>query len=263
MEKVLELNDIYKSFGSHHILNGVNLSLKRGESLSILGEGGSGKSVLVKIMAGLLPPSQGQVHILGQSLNSDHHQQDLMKRVGIGFQQGALFDSMTVQENLYFAMENMTSFSKEEMENRVVKFLTWVNLPHAAKKLPMELSGGMRRRVGIIRALITNPEVAFLDEPTAGLDPVTSSIVINMIHSIGEELKTSLVCVTSSVEVAFTFSTRVAVLKDGIIVGEGNWNELLNLNNKWIKDMLLLRKFTPPSLKGQNGSHSVSGGQDP
>ena len=263
MEKVVQLTDIHKSFGAYKVLNGVNLSLIRGQKLSILGEGGSGKSVLVKIMAGIMSPSQGQVQILGKSLTKDAHQEDLKKRVGIGFQQGALFDSMTVEENLYFAMENMTDFTREMMSEQVQKFLTWVNLPHAAQKLPMELSGGMRRRVGIVRALITKPEVAFLDEPTAGLDPVTSSIVINMIHRLGAELNSSLVCVTSSVEVAFTFASQVAVLKEGKIVGVGSWDELIELNNKWITDMLLLRKFIPPSLKGHHGNDELLCSADP
>lgn len=161
--------------------------------------------------------------------------------MGMAFQQGALFDFMTVRENILFAMENMTDFKEDEREERVKNFLSQVNLSHALEKLPSELSGGMRRRVGFIRALVTNPELALLDEPTAGLDPVTTTIVIDIIHKIGKSIGTTMVSVTSNIEVAFRFANKVAILKDGKIIALGTKQELLALNDKWITHFLTIR----------------------
>lgn len=244
MNKIISLADIGVSFGSRQpILQNLNLSLKRGESVSILGPGGCGKSTLLKMILGIIPPSQGKIEIFGQDVShlKNVEQSNLRKKIGIAFQQGALFDFMTVRENILFAMENMTNFSKEEQENRVKSFLAQVNLADVEDKIPSELSGGMRRRVGIVRAMVTNPELALLDEPTAGLDPVTTSIVIDMIHKIGKKINATMVCVTSSVEVAFRFAEKVAILKDGKIIGLGSHEELLSLGDEWITRFLTLR----------------------
>jgi phospholipid/cholesterol/gamma-HCH transport system ATP-binding protein len=163
----------------------------------------------------------------------------------MAFQQGALFDFMSVRENVLFAMENMTSMHVEEMEDKVVHMLASVNLPHAIHKLPSELSGGMRRRVGIVRALATNPKIALLDEPTAGLDPVNSRVVIDMIHALGQQVGSSLICVTSNVDVAFSFAKRVAILRDGELIADGTWESLHALNDKWITHFLDVRGFQP------------------
>jgi phospholipid/cholesterol/gamma-HCH transport system ATP-binding protein len=154
---------------------------------------------------------------------------------------------MTVAENITFAMDNMTTFSKKEKEEKVISFLKQVNLPDAADKLPRELSGGMRRRVGIVRAMVINPALALLDEPTAGLDPVTTSIVIDMIHRIGRLIGSTMVCVTSSVDVAFRFAARVAILNEGKIIAVGTHEELLQHHDPWIRNFLTLRGACPQS----------------
>lgn len=247
MKNIVELKGISKSFGKNDLLKSIDISLREGEYLSILGPGGSGKSTLLKIIIGIVQPDGGLVQILGKKLNDADFKskRKLLSRVGVAFQQGALFDFLTVHENILFAMENMTEYSLIEMEERVSKMLEAVNLPRAALKLPSELSGGMRRRVGICRALCTDPELALLDEPTAGLDPVTSTIVIELIHRLAELSKSSLVCMTSNVEVAFRFSKRVAILKDGVIIGTGTWDELHALNDPWITKFLDVRGFIP------------------
>lgn len=247
MKNIVELKGISKSFGKNDLLKSIDISLREGEYLSILGPGGSGKSTLLKIIVGIVQPDDGLVQILGETLNKVDfkHKRKLLSRIGVAFQQGALFDFLTVHENILFAMENMTEFSLIEMEERVSKMLEAVNLPRAAFKLPSELSGGMRRRVGICRALCTDPELALLDEPTAGLDPVTSTIVIELIHRLAEQSKSSLVCMTSNVEVAFRFSKRVAILKDGVIIGTGTWEELHALNDPWVTKFLDVRGFNP------------------
>jgi phospholipid/cholesterol/gamma-HCH transport system ATP-binding protein len=243
--KMISLHEICMSFVENKpVLKNLNLDLNKGESITILGSGGSGKSTLLKVGIGIIKPQSGRITLFGKDVASLKEQEyrTLLKKIGMAFQQGALFDFMTVRENILFAMENMTSFSKEEQEDRVQSFLKQVNLPDVADKMPRELSGGMRRRVGIVRAMVTNPEIALLDEPTAGLDPVTTTIVIDMIHRIGRSVNATMVCVTTSVDVAFRFADKVALLKDGNIIGKGTKEELLGLNDEWITNFLTVRK---------------------
>ncbi|WP_186646057.1 ABC transporter ATP-binding protein [Fluviispira vulneris] len=243
--KIVTLNDINVSFIKNKpVLQNLDLEIFKGESLTILGPGGSGKSTLLKIILGIIEPQSGTLNVFGKNINSLLHKErsEILKKIGIAFQQGALFDFMTVSENIDFAMENMTQFTQKEREERIPNFLAQVNLTHASDKLPSELSGGMRRRVGFIRALITNPELALLDEPTAGLDPVTTTIVIDIIHRIGRQIGTTMVCVTSNIDVAFRFAKKVAILKDGKIIGVGTKADLLNLNNEWITNFLTIRE---------------------
>jgi phospholipid/cholesterol/gamma-HCH transport system ATP-binding protein len=246
---ILRVSDIHKSFDGLPLLQGVSFEIRAGQRLAVLGPGGCGKSTLLKVILGIVPADSGEVEVLGKNLAllDRPDRLRLLRQVGMAFQQGALFDFMTVRENILFAMENMTSFSRLDMEDRVNRMLAAVYLPAAGRKIPSELSGGMRRRVGIVRALVTEPKLALLDEPTAGLDPVTSTVVIDMIHRLGAQTQSALLCVTSSVEVAFTFSNRVAILKDGVIAGEGTWEELHALGNPWISKFLDLREFTPPA----------------
>lgn len=243
--KMISLHEISMSFLENKpVLKNLNLDLHRGETISILGSGGSGKSSLIKVGVGLIKPQSGKITLFGKDVSTltEREHAALLRKVGIAFQQGALFDFMTVRENILFAMENMCSFSEKEQEKRVFDFLAQVNLPDVSDKMPRELSGGMRRRVGIVRAMVTNPELALLDEPTAGLDPVTTTIVIDMIHRIGKAVNATMVCVTSSVEVAFRFANKAAILKDGNIIGKGTKEELLAMNDPWVNHFLTVRK---------------------
>lgn len=247
---VLRVTDLHKSFGTQPLLQGLSLSLRERERLAVLGPGGCGKSTLLKIIMGIVDSDRGNVTVLGQDLESLDKKQrgELLRDLAMAFQLGALFDFMTVRENILFAMENMRDLPRAEMEERVKSLLDRVNLPNVGRRFPSELSGGMRRRVGIVRALCTEPRVALLDEPTAGLDPVTTTVVIDMIHAIAKQTGSSLLCVTSSVEVAFTFSERVAIMKDGRIVGEGTWEDLHKSPDPWVSRFLDVREFTPPHM---------------
>ncbi len=242
---VLSAENLAKSFVGKPILKNVTFQIKSGERLAILGPGGSGKSTLLKILLGIIPPDRGSVTILDRNMATIERseRQTLLQQIGMAFQQGALFDFMTVRENVIFAMENMTKMPPEEMEDRVRKMLAAVNLPHALNKIPSELSGGMRRRVGIVRAMATHPKIALLDEPTAGLDPVTSRTVIDMIHNLADIIGCSLICVTSNVDVAFSFANRVAILRNGEIVSDGTWNSIHTQGDPWINHFLDIRSL--------------------
>lgn len=246
-QHIVKLENISKKFGNNEVLKKIDIALEDGDKLTILGPGGSGKSTLLKTIINVIEPDGGSVQILGKDLSQlpFNERREVLSQVGVAFQQGALFDFMSVRENILFAMDNMTDLSYVEMEERAQKMLESVNLPKAAFKLPSELSGGMRRRVGIVRALCTHPKLALLDEPTAGLDPVTSTIVIELIHKLAAQTKSSLVCMTSNVEVAFRFAKKVAILRDGYIIGAGTWEELHNLGDEWIQRFLDVRGFQP------------------
>jgi phospholipid/cholesterol/gamma-HCH transport system ATP-binding protein len=240
---VLKIENLYVSLEQKKILQGLSLELTAGEHIAVLGSGGCGKSTLLKTIIGLIPPQKGSIEIFGENLLevSKSRKIELLQKVGMAFQQGALFDFMTVKENILFSMENMSKLTLPEMENRITEMLAQVNLPHAAGKLPSELSGGMRRRVGIVRALCTHPRLALVDEPTAGLDPVTSTIVIDLILKLADSTQSTIVCVTSNVDVAFRFAKRVAILFEGRILGFGTWDELHALKNKWLNHFLDVR----------------------
>ena len=241
---VISLSGIKKSFGTVNILNDISFEVEAGERVSLLGPGGCGKSTILKILLGLMPPDEGQVTLMGVDMaKADEHQrQEVLRKVGMAFQQGALFDFMTVRENLIFAMENMTDLDAAAMDKRLKHLLAGVKLGRTENMFPFELSGGMQRRVGIARALCTEPIVAIFDEPTAGLDPVTSTIILNMILELGGKGEEhSQMVVTSNVELGIRFADRVIVVNDGTVVADGLWRELLLTGTEWVKHFLGVR----------------------
>ena len=243
----LIIKNLSVNLGDRQILSDLNLDVLSGDRIAILGPGGSGKSTLLKAILGIVPHTKGEISLLQQSLEDldPLQKRELLKRVSMAFQLGALFDFMTVHENIAFAVDNMTPLDQTSKDKLINDYLTRVNLPEAGSKYPSQLSGGMRRRVGICRALATKPSLALFDEPTAGLDPVTSRIVIDMIHELGKETNCTLVCVTSSVEVACSFAKKIAILKDGTIIGVGTWQELSTGEDPWIQRFLNARKYVP------------------
>ena len=226
------------------ILDDVSFEVKPGERLSVIGPGGCGKTTLLKVLLGLEKPERGSAFLYetDMSLADEAEKEKTLRKVGMAFQQGALFDFMTVQENLFFAMEHMTTKNPEEMDRTLKTLLAGVKLPSTAPMYPHELSGGMKRRVGIVRALCTDPSIAIFDEPTAGLDPVTSTIILNMISDLTKMNKeTSLLVATSNVEIAIRFASRLLIIRDGKVEADGPWRELLLSGSEWVKHFLSVR----------------------
>lgn len=241
---MIELKGVQIAFDGVPLLTDISFTLGPGERVSLVGPGGCGKSTILKILLGLLRPDAGEVRLLGMDMarSKETERLKVLRKVGMAFQQGALFDFMTVRENLLFAMSHMTSMSDEEMAARVKELLTGVKLGHTMDMFPYELSGGMQRRVGIARALGTSPVVAIFDEPTSGLDPVTSTIILNMILALstgGQEA--AQMVVTSNVEIGIRFAERVLVVNEGRIVADGPWQELLLSGPPWVQHFLGVR----------------------
>jgi phospholipid/cholesterol/gamma-HCH transport system ATP-binding protein len=244
---VIEVQHVSHAFDGHIVLKDISFSLAKGERVSLTGPGGCGKTTLFKILMGLVVPDAGKVVMMGKDIHRcpEEEQETLLKSIGIAFQQGGLFDSMSVRENLEFAMRHMTSASSTDMDKEIKRLLTLLKLPRTESMLPHELSGGMKRRIGIARAMCTDPKVAFFDEPTAGLDPVTTTIILNMIQALnaheGREPTTMMVA-TSNIEAAIRFADRIIVLnQQGEIVADGPWRKLLVSGPEWVQHFLSLR----------------------
>lgn len=241
---MIHLADVEKYYPDADVLKGVSFNIKAGERVSLIGTGGCGKTTILKLILGLLTPDAGVIEVM-QTRSSDSTWGNVLKKVGVAFQQGGLFDFMTVEQNLLFAMHRMTEFSRSEMEDKIAHLLDKIELKGKGKLFPHELSGGMQRRVGIARALSTDPMVAIFDEPTSGLDPVTSTTIINTIKELQADPRRALLIATTSVETALRFAERVIVLRNGEIVANGSWRELVHNEDskktKWVKNFLLMR----------------------
>ncbi len=237
-EVVLEIRDLHKSFGEKHVLQGFDLKLHRGENVVVLGKSGSGKSVLIKCVVGLLNPDKGYINVLGQDVSTlSQIDLDRMRvKIGFLFQNSALYDSMTVHENLEFPMRrHWVHLTPEETLKIVEDALTSVGLLNAMNMMPSELSGGMRKRVGLARTLIMRPEIVLYDEPTTGLDSITGSEISQLMLDLQEKYKTSSVIISHDMHVAKITSNRVVILLDGINYAEGTFDELRNSADPKVK----------------------------
>jgi phospholipid/cholesterol/gamma-HCH transport system ATP-binding protein len=235
---VVEMEHLKKSFGNNHVLRDINLAINKGENLVILGKSGTGKSVLIKCIVGLVDLDEGTLVIFGQNVSELNEKEllELRKKIGFLFQSGALYDSMTVRENLEFPLRRqLGSIAKEKMNSLVEEALHNVGLGEAIDLTPSELSGGMRKRLGLARTLILKPEIMLYDEPTTGLDPITSKEISKLILEVQKKYNTSSVIITHDIECAKLIANRIIVMKDGMCAAEGSYAELANSTDAWIR----------------------------
>jgi phospholipid/cholesterol/gamma-HCH transport system ATP-binding protein len=234
---VLKIEQVKKSFGTNHVLKGIDLAIEQGENLVVFGKSGSGKSVLIKCIVGLITPDEGNIVLLGENILELKNRElnELRKKVGFLFQSAALYDSMTVRENLEFPLRGNKSTSQQEIDALVIEALTNVGLEAAIDKMPSELSGGMRKRVGLARTLILKPEIILYDEPTTGLDPITSKEISQLILDVQKKYNTASIIITHDVECARITANRMIVIKEGVSVAEGTFKELSQSEDKWVR----------------------------
>jgi phospholipid/cholesterol/gamma-HCH transport system ATP-binding protein len=233
---VAKIENLKKSFGSNAVLKDISLEIQKGENLVVFGRSGTGKSVLIKCLVGLLEPDEGKVTLLGQDIAnlSTEKLNILRKKVGFLFQNAALYDSMTVRENLQFPLRDTVS-TKEELHALVIEALQNVGLEDAIDKMPSALSGGMRKRVGLARSLILKPEIILYDEPTTGLDPITSKEISNLILEVQQKYNTASIIITHDVECARITANRMMIINEGSAVVEGTFKELSTSNDEWVR----------------------------
>ncbi|THU36855.1 ATP-binding cassette domain-containing protein [Niastella caeni] len=237
-KQVIVIRDLHKSFGTNHVLRGIDLDIYQGENVVVLGRSGTGKSVLIKIIAGLLKPDKGSVNVLGNNVAAISYREleQLRLRIGFSFQSSALYDSMTVRENLEFPLlRNSKHLSAKQVNQAVEEALEAVGLSQTINQWPAELSGGQRKRIGIARTLIMQPAIMLYDEPTAGLDPITSMEINDLINEVQQRYNTSSIIITHDLTCAKTTGDRVAVLLDGRFVQEGTFEDVFNSGDERLK----------------------------
>src|SRR3954471_19521138 len=235
---VISIRSLEKSFGSNRVLRGIDLDVHKGENVVVLGRSGTGKSVLIKIIAGLLKSDKGMVKVLGEEIDKlDMKQlQQLRLKIGFSFQNSALYDSMTIRENLEFPLvRNRKNLTSEEVDKAVKQVLEDVGLLQTINQMPAELSGGQRKRIGIARTLILQPEIMLYDEPTAGLDPITSMEINALINEVQERYHTSSIIITHDLTCAKATGDRVAMMLDGKFVRQGSFEEVFDTNDERIQ----------------------------
>jgi phospholipid/cholesterol/gamma-HCH transport system ATP-binding protein len=241
-ETIISIKNLWKSFEENEVLKGINLTVNKGEDLVILGRSGSGKSVTIKCLVGLVEADKGEIEVFGTDITNLKNE-DLNKirvRIGFMFQNGALYDSMSVRQNLAFTLKHHTKdLSDSEIENKINEALENVGLKEAIDKMPAELSGGMRKRIGLARTLIINPEIILYDEPTSGLDTITSREISELILSVQEKYKTSSIIITHDMACAKMTGNRIMILKDGVINAEGTYTELEKSEDEWVKSFFI------------------------
>ena len=235
---VIKIRGLEKAFEDFSVLRGIDLDLYQGENLVVLGRSGSGKSVLIKLISGLLRPDKGSIEVLGQDISklNDKQLQQLRIRIGFSFQNSALYDSMTVRKNLEFPLvRNRRGITRKEIDEAVESVLDGVGLLQTINQMPAELSGGQRKRIGIARTLILNPEIMLYDEPTAGLDPITCTEINDLINKVQLKYDTSSIIITHDLTCAKSTGDRVAMLLDGKFQRTGSFEEVFDTKDERVK----------------------------
>jgi len=236
--EVIKIRGLEKSFEDYTVLKGIDLDLYQGENLVVLGRSGTGKSVLIKLISGLLKPDKGTIEVLGQNVVTirDKDLQELRIRIGFSFQNSALYDSMTVRKNLEFPLvRNRKNITRPEIDKAVETVLEAVGLSQTINQMPAELSGGQRKRIGIARTLILNPEIMLYDEPTAGLDPITCIEINDLINEVQQRYNTSSIIITHDLTCAKHTGDRIAMLLDGQFQRVGTFDEVFDTKDERVK----------------------------
>lgn len=237
-ENIIELKGVKKAFDGHEVLKNINLTVKKGENVVVIGKSGQGKSVTIKCIVGMIYPDEGSVLVMGKEMQemSADELKNMRTKIGFLFQSAALYDSMTVGENLAFPLERVLKIKDEhEIEERSKEVLEAVGLADAIDKMPSDLSGGMRKRMGLARTIIVRPEIILYDEPTTGLDAITSREISELIMSIREKYKTTSIIITHDMACAEITADRVLIMDDGQYIAEGSYDELKNSKDEFIR----------------------------
>ena len=236
----VQVESLSKSFGNQTVLKGINLEVAEGETLSVLGRSGTGKSVLLKLIIGLHTPDSGSIRVKGEEVTKLPLKElnEVRKKVGFLFQQAALYDSLTIEENIAFPLRRHSKMSDNERSKHVRELLASVGMEQDAQKLPAELSGGMQKRVGLARALALEPDILLFDEPTAGLDPITAAEIDDLILRLQKERRMTLVVVTHDIQSARAVSDRLALMRDGQVLIEGTYEELKKSRDPFVAQFL-------------------------
>jgi phospholipid/cholesterol/gamma-HCH transport system ATP-binding protein len=238
-EPVIEINGLYKSFGTLEVLRGVDLTVRKGENVAVLGKSGSGKSVLIKMLVGLLKPDRGQVKVFGSEVDTLGRKalDQLRLRIGFSFQSSALYDSMDVYQNLAFPLTmNVKGLTRKQVDDSVAEALEAVGLADKARQMPPDLSGGQRKRIGIARTLILKPEIMLYDEPTSGLDPITSAEINALINQVQEQYHTTSIIITHDLTCAKNTCNRLAMLVEGRFLRTGTFAEVFAPGDDQVHD---------------------------
>jgi phospholipid/cholesterol/gamma-HCH transport system ATP-binding protein len=241
-ETIIELKNVCKSFGDNVVLKGVTLSVHKGEDLVILGRSGSGKSITIKCLVGLIPADKGEIKIFGEEITQMNtiDLNEIRVRIGFLFQNGALYDSMTVRQNLEFTLKHHSpNTTPAEVDEAILEVLESVGLEEAIDKMPSELSGGMRKRIGLARTLIIKPEIILYDEPTSGLDPITAREISELILYVQKKYKTTSIIITHDMICAKLTANRIMILNDGVMCAEGSYDDLEKSKDKLVRSFFI------------------------
>ncbi|NWF98786.1 MAG: ABC transporter ATP-binding protein [Nitrospirae bacterium] len=257
---MIEIIDLHKAFGNHHVLKGVNLKVEKGESMVVIGGSGSGKSVLLKHIIGILKPDKGNILIDGTDITKLNERElyEIRKKFGMLFQMAALFDSLTVWENVGFALTRQKKMSDEDVRKIASEKLRLVGLAGVEDLMPSELSGGMKKRVGLARAIAHEPEILLYDEPTTGLDPIMADAINDLIIEMKNKLSVTSVAITHDMNSAYKIADRIAMLYDGKIIGTGSPDEIRNTGDPIIKQFITGSAYGPIKIEGVHNERAFN-----